>query len=136
MSTIEELTARLTRMERALEEVQARLDASEGRRRGLMREARCCPACGQTAIYHLTELASGLPGQRSVVAAHISTKSPVFLTPSRLRSLYEGVLEAFVCGACGHCELQLNGIAALEDQENVRRLEAPPQQEGPYRTRG
>lgn len=105
MPTIEELEAKLARMEERLQLLEARLDAEAGLRRGSMRESRRCPACGHSRIFQMTRLA--------------------------IRFL--GFCQAFICASCGHTELQLEDPTEIEMRKDVTLLPSPEKNEGPYR---
>ena len=129
MATLDELDARLKEVARELEDVRSRLDTEGGARHGLMRDTLRCPACGQREVFQVTEFISG----NTLVCTHVRRPRSFTKECFDMRLISEGVLGAFVCGSCGHCEMQLDGVAALEGKANVRKLEAPRDDGGPYR---
>lgn len=125
MAEIDELRARLSALEDELTSLKARLDAEAAWRRGLMRDTRRCPACGHRKIFHAQRLQT-IPNHYKFSCLHIETKG--IFSPTLL-----GVVQAFICAACGHAEMQIENPQNLEGKKSVRLLEASDHQEGPYR---
>ena len=118
MATIDDLSARLGALEEELRAVKARLEAEADRRRGLMRDARRCPACGGQKILRVERVQCA--GSPVAVFTNLWTGKSV------------GEFEAFVCAGCGHAELQVDDPSLVEGKPKVSALE-PAGGRGPYR---
>lgn len=121
MTPEEALQRQVRELSERLQRVEARLDAEEQQRRGLMRDTRRCPACQNTKVLHAEQVISELHGEALIVS------SSGFLG---LKGL--GKVQLFICAACGAGEVQVSSPAELEGKKGVRVLQAS-EGEGPYR---
>jgi hypothetical protein len=121
MTPEEALQQQVRELSERLQRIEARLDAEEQQRRGLMRDTRRCPSCQNTKILHAEQMISELHGEASYLA------SGGFLGYKGL-----GKVQLFVCVACGFGEVQVVSPAELEGKKGVRVLKAS-EGEGPYR---
>jgi hypothetical protein len=128
MATLEALEERLSTLSQRVEELEARLDGEAGRRAGLMRDTRRCPACRGQRILHVEWFQNAVSPEDT-----IKTPISVALETTFLKAKFLGVLQAFVCAGCGHAEIQLEDASGLEGKKNVRVLDPPAGEEGPYR---
>ena len=86
MSTLEELEERLSALESKLETLS---------KRRVLRESLTCSGCGNTEIFHISQLETyGLP-------VRVAQEGTFSITPI-------GVLELYVCSQCGYGEVQLD----------------------------
>jgi len=114
-----------------------------------MKNSATCPKCGGNRILHVTQVADSV-GEIGDQLAGPKPRGPVeqgskawriarVPVPEEQRRWWKGLMnvvglvEAFVCRACGYTELYTVEAAEIEaDGELIRELEGP-EPSGPYR---
>ena len=112
-----------------------------------MRKTHRCPKCDHDRVLHVAQVADRTGATRKALDADHPTFDDGTFHPWRIARVWNpeqgffdgpdaaaGLVEAFICRACGYTELYTRGIEQLEpDGEYVRELRATGPSSGTYR---